>query len=61
MQLDEASRTDRNKILDLESKMDQMVDERAKMLDLQDELRTDIAEKINLLDEFEQKFERQYK
>ncbi|GFH21646.1 uncharacterized protein HaLaN_18998, partial [Haematococcus lacustris] len=59
--LDDELRKAKARELDLDARHEQLVAERGLMLTAQEELRAEVVEKMGLLDEFEARFQRQYK
>lgn len=59
--LDDEARKLKAREADFESRMDQLVADKAALLATQEELRAEVTEKMTLLDEFEARFQRQYK
>ena len=59
--LDRSYQDELNKSSNQEVRLEEMAADKETLLSMQDELRAEVQEKINLLDEFEDKFTRQYK
>ncbi len=50
-----------SKNVSLEARIEEMANDKDNLLSIQDELRTELQDKMTLLDEFEDKFNRQYR
>lgn len=61
MLLDDEVRGQRAKASDVEARIEDLVADKASLINIGDQLRVEIQDKMALLDEFEDKFARQYK
>lgn len=59
--LDDEARKLKAREADFESRVEMLTADKAALLTVQEELRAEVTEKMTLLDEFEDRFQRQYK